>query len=143
MKNSNDIGSNILFGFIAIMLVLFGINYFGNKFFSKDIHSKNLEKIEEQERKLYNYTQIEIDKINTTKSKHELLIGTGYWNYVNNIQIKRNSRGRIRFEFNMNNSYWNISDRKIRSSIVDKYWNMQRAFEKQVGLNRKISITTN
>lgn len=84
----------------------------------------------------------EINKTNLTKMKHEVLLGTGYWGYINYISIKENSSGNPYFAFHMNNYYWEIKDTDTRMSIIERYDNMQRVFEAQVGLNKKIQIST-
>lgn len=89
------------------------------------------------------FTQDEIKKTQLIKSKHDALLGTGYWQYVNYISVSHNSSGNPYFIFHMNNIYWSIKDSDTRYNITTKYRNMQRVFEKQLGLNKKISIATN
>ena len=88
------------------------------------------------------YTKEEIRKVHQIVKKHEALIGTGYWKHVKSIEVKTNSSNNPYYGFVMNNSYWNINDSNIRLNITDKYRSMQRVFEKQANLNKKIQIST-
>ena len=87
------------------------------------------------------FTKNEMEKAYQTFEKHKILLGTGYWSHIISMKVEINNDVPS-FIFYMGSSYWSISDTKLRIQNDLAYRKMQRGFEKQINLKRKIVIHT-